>query len=460
MKNVTAKPTVLVVDDERNIRRTLEMVLDGEGYSVHTAESAEQGLALVDRVGGDILFLDVKLPGIDGLTALPLFRERRPLLQVIMISGHATLHDAVEATRLGAFDFLQKPLDRDRLLITMRNAAEKFELALELSQLRSGSAGFSELVGKSAVMQRLYADIEKVAPSRAFVLIAGESGTGKELIARSIHKLSPRSSGPFIKVNCAAIPSELIESELFGHERGSFTGADRLRRGQFELAHAGTLFLDEIADMSLNAQAKVLRVLQTGEVSRVGSEKVFHVDVRVISATNKDLKRAVERGEFREDLYFRLNVVPLESPPLCERGDDILQLVDHFARQYCRENDLPVKAFAADVLEKLRHYRWPGNVRELKNLVERLIIMGGNPVGLDDLPESINERSPARGWVFDTDETLREFRDRIEREFIIHRLTEEGWNVSRAALSLGIERTNLHKKLKHYGISRTDEPDA
>lgn len=445
--------TVLIVDDEKNIRRTLDMVLESEGYHVLTAESAEHGLQLVESEAIDVLLLDVRLPGMDGLVALPLFLKKHSQLRVIMISGHASLHDAVEATKLGAFDFLQKPLDRERVVITVRNAAAQVLLSREVSDLRQ-DLNSSEMVGDSPVMRSLHADIKKVAPTKAFVLITGESGTGKELIARSIHKHSGRSENPFVKVNCAAIPTELIESELFGHEKGSFTGAEKRRRGQFELADGGTIFLDEIGDMSPTAQAKVLRTLQTGEISRVGSEKIFRVDVRVISATNKNLKEEVEAGRFREDLFFRLNVVPLQSPPLRERASDIPLLVDHFATAYCKENGFRKKAVHTVVSEALTRYAWPGNVRELKNLIERMVIMSDDAITADDLPAHIHtDRARVTGGI-DTSGTLKDFRERLEREMIIQRLEEYQWNISKAAISLGIERTNLHKKLKYFQIAR------
>ncbi|MBZ0121126.1 MAG: sigma-54 dependent transcriptional regulator, partial [Sandaracinaceae bacterium] len=330
--------TILVVDDEKNIRRTLRMVLEGEGFAVDEAESAEQGLATVEQNDVDLVILDVRLPGMSGLDALGRLRASAPALPVIMISGHATVADAVSAVQGGAIDFFEKPLDRDRVLVSVRNALKTTELQSEVERLRADVERRFEMIGDSPVMRQLYADIEKVAPTRGRVLITGESGTGKELIARAIHRLSPRRDQAFVKVNCAAIPAELIESELFGYERGAFTGAQQRRKGMFELADGGTLFLDEIGDMSASAQAKVLRALQSGEITRVGSERPVAVDVRVVAATNKDLEKAVGTGEFREDLFFRLNVVPLRTPSLRERPEDIPGLAMSFLREFCAEN--------------------------------------------------------------------------------------------------------------------------
>ena len=450
------QPNVLIIDDERSIRDTLALILGSAGYSVRTAGSAEDGLARLEEQRADLVILDVRLPGMDGLAALKEIKALDEQTDVVMISGHATLSDAVEATRLGAFDFLQKPLDRDRVLITVKNALERVQLTLRMAEIRRESGGRFEMIGRAPIMDRLYRDIEKVAPTRGRVLITGESGSGKELIARSIHDHSPRRDGPFVKVNCAAIPKDLIESELFGYERGAFSGALTRKRGQFEIAHQGTIFLDEIADMSLSAQAKVLRVLQSGELTRLGSEKPLIVDVRVLSATNKDLKKEVEGGTFREDLFFRLNVVPLVSPPLRERVEDIPLLVDRFVDELCTENGFRKKAVEPAVVQALQRYRWPGNVRELKNVVERMVIMSDDRITLRDLPRDVAASGPAAALptIASGTRTLRDFREDMEREYIIYKLNELDWNVSRTAEELDIERTNLHKKMKALGIHR------
>jgi len=461
--------SILVIDDEKNIRRTLRMVLEGEGYDVDEAESAERGLERVAE-GPDLVILDVRLPGMSGLDALTRIRAEHPALPVLMISGHASVGEAVQAVQAGATDFFEKPLDRDRVLVRVKNALEKRALEQEVRRLRADAERRYEMIGESPVMKALYRDIEKVAPTRGRVLITGESGTGKELIARAVHRLSPRRDAPFVKVNCAAIPGELIESELFGYERGAFTGAQARRKGMFELADGGTLFLDEIGDMSLNAQAKVLRALQSGEVTRVGGEKPISVDVRVVAATNKDLEKAVAEGEFREDLYFRLNVVPVRSPALRERREDVPALAAAFLRDFCAENGLKDKPVAAEVLERLQNKPWPGNVRELRNVVERMAILSGDTIEVDDLPEDgkLARASAAKHAggelglpdpIHDEDGrrlTLREYRDRAERRYLVSTLEECDWNVSKAASLLGVERTNLHKKMRSLGVQREE----
>ena len=451
-------PTILVIDDEKNIRRTLRMVLESEDYEVLDARDAETGLKLLadNRVGA--LLLDLKLPGMSGLEALERLQGEVPgetRLPVVVISGHGTVSDAVKATRLGAFDFLEKPLDRERVVITLRNALRQGAMAQEVDRLREQVAGRFEMIGSSGVMQDLFNQIAKVAPTRGRVLITGESGTGKELIARAIHENSPLCEEAFVKVNCAAISPELIESELFGHEKGAFTGAVGRKRGLFEVADGGTLFLDEIGDMSLTAQAKVLRVLQMGELTRVGGEKVIKVDVRGIAATNKDLAKEVERGNFREDLYFRLNVIPIYSPPLREHREDIPEMVSHFVAQFCRENGFRPKAVASEVMDRLLVYDWPGNVRELKNIIERVVIMSDAEIRAEDLPPFLS-LSTRQGFDLSRyrDRTLRQFKEQMERDFISMRLEDHGWNISRSAGALGIERTNLHKKIKAFGLQR------
>ncbi len=457
---------ILVVDDEKNIRRTLRMVLEGEGYEVEESGSAEEGLARVRQGGIDLVILDVRLPGMSGLDALAPLRALDAELPVLMISGHASVGEAVRAVQTGATDFFEKPLDRDRVLVRVKNALETRRLRVEVTRLRAGLERKNEMIGASPIMRQLYAAIEKVAPTTGRVLITGESGTGKELIARALHRLSPRADQAFIKVNCAAIPTDLIESELFGYERGAFTGAQGRRKGMFELADGGTLFLDEIGDMSASAQAKVLRALQSGEITRVGSEQPIAVDVRVVAATNKDLERAVAEGTFREDLFFRLAVVPLRSPSLRERREDISALAKSFLDEFCAENGLRPKPVDPAVWEQLARKPWPGNVRELKNVVERMAILSGDRITIEDLPadgklaraapepESPPSAMPADAYDDDRRLTLREYRDRAERRYIEATLDECVGNVSKAAALLGVERTNLHKKMRSLGVVR------
>jgi DNA-binding NtrC family response regulator len=477
------------VDDEKNIRRTLQLVLEGDGYRVLGAETAGAGLQVLasPETPVDLLVLDVQLPDMSGLEALAKIRndEATRDLPIIVISGHATVNDAVQAIKLGASDFFEKPLARERVLVSVRNVIHAARAHRELARVTEQQLQRYEMIGGTPPIQKLFHEIEKVAPTKASVLITGESGTGKELIARAIHRLSPRVDGPFVKVNCAAIPRELIESELFGHERGAFTGALLRRRGLFEQAHSGTLFLDEIGDMDVVAQAKVLRAVQAGEVSRVGSEHVIHVDVRVLAATNKDLPKGVENGTFREDLYFRLAVFPIRSPTLRERVDDIPLLVNAFMEQFARENGTRPKPIDESVMLALVARKWPGNVRELKNAVERSAILSGDRVTVADLPEDPHASpfeeeaddvsseldsgdddaaldsprvttptpalaAPPSGKPF----TLREHRERSERRYIVETLRATGWNISRTAILLGVERTNLHKKIRAYQIQR------
>jgi DNA-binding NtrC family response regulator len=457
-----AKPTVLVVDDEKNIRRTLRMVLEPEGYAVEEAETGEEALKLLEAGPVDLALFDVRLPGMDGLSLLARARELWRDLPVIVISGHAETPDVVEAMRRGALDFFSKPVDRERVVVSVKNALARRSLEERVRDLSLRERRFGdEMLGESPAMQRLRDEIAKVAPTSGRVLILGESGTGKELIAQEIHRLSKRVAGPFVKVNCAAIPSELIESELFGHEKGSFSGAAARRRGQFEIAHGGTLFLDEIGDMSPSAQAKVLRALQTGEVARVGSERTFVVDVRIVTATNKDLEAEVREGTFREDLFFRLNVVPIRAPALRERLDDVAILAERFIQLAMRENAVRPKPVDPAVYVRLASYRWPGNVRELRNVCERMAIMSGDRVTADDIPEYVGPRAAAPASAGAPPDLsrygevpLRELRELVERDYILKKLEEHDWNITQAAQALGVERTNLHKKIKQHGLSR------
>lgn len=449
--------TILICDDERNIRRSLKLIL-GEDHEVLEADRAEAALELLASTPADLVLLDVRLPGMDGLEALSKIKEQWPTIEVIMISGHASLTDAVEATRKGAFDFFEKPLERERILVSVRNGLAKTALARQVQDL-SGTG--EEILGTSAAIVSLHQMIAKVAPTDGRVLITGESGTGKELIARAIHLRSKRASEAFVKVNCAAIPIELIESELFGHEKGAFTGATARKRGRFELADRGTIFLDEIGDMPPSAQAKVLRVLQNGEINLVGSERTETVNVRVLAATNKNLKLEVSEGRFREDLFFRLNVVPIVAPPLRERKGDVRLLVQAFLGSLAQEHGLKVPTLDPAVFGPLERYPWPGNVRELRNVVERMLILAGDHITEADLPTEVRQPSPTPTPEAGFDPgsyvglTLRELRDTAERDYIRSTLEDCDWNVTKAADLLGVERTNLHKKIKHHGIERS-----
>ena len=455
--------TILVVDDERNIRRSLEMILEGEGYKVTCAASGEEAIDALKETDFQAALLDIFMPGINGIDALKLMKESRPDLAVIVISGHGTVQDAVRATRFGAYDFLEKPLSREKVLLAVTHAIEAVGLTQENRTLKKRIEGSYEMIGNSAALDGIRDQVNRVAPSNGRVLILGESGTGKELIARAVHKTSKRADGPFIKVNCAAIPEELIESELFGSDKGAFTGAIKTRDGKFLQADGGTLFLDEIGDMSLSVQAKVLRALEQGEFERVGGSETVKVDVRVLAATNKDLESQVSKGEFREDLFFRLNVVPITAPPLRSRKDDVALLVDYFLKMYAESNDFKAKEVASEAMDVLRSYSWPGNIRELKNLVERLSIMvQGDMINLSDLPPLEGLEIHSKSDSSDTGSlpkissglTLRELREHVEQRYIAQALDACSGNVTQAAKTLGIERTNLHKKIKYYELER------
>jgi two-component system, NtrC family, nitrogen regulation response regulator NtrX len=450
---------VLVVDDDTGIRDALRMILEYEGYQVLTAADGKTALASLDSERVDAVLLDIKMPGMDGLETLDRIAERDAAPPVLMISGHGDIATAVEATRRGAVDFLEKPPERERILLSLANALSRNTLVAENERLRQKLEEESVLVGKSVPMQKLRAEVARAAPTTATVLIMGESGTGKELVAREIHKGSKVAGSPFIQVNCAAIPEELIESELFGHEKGSFTGAVRRQTGKFVEADGGTIFLDEVGDMSARAQAKVLRVLEAGEVEPVGAARVRQVNVRVIAATNRDLTESIKEGRFREDLYFRLNVLPVRTPPLRERTDDVPELVEHFTRLFSQRDNRKPRRYAPGALAVLKARSWPGNVRELKNLVERVLIMAdSDPIEAKDLPPEARV-SPTeiseKGLQL---ATLSAFKEYAEREFLVTKLRENGWNISRTAEVIATPRSNLYKKIEHHKISR--ESDA
>jgi two-component system nitrogen regulation response regulator NtrX len=448
---------ILVVDDEEGIRRILKQVLEYEGHDVKVAGGGGEALEVFGKFDPELTFLDVKMERMDGMEVLDRMRARDPGAVVVMISGHGTIETAVEATRRGAYDFLEKPLDTDRLLLTIRNALQQRGLVEENARLREEVESRYEIVGRSFAVRALLDRIEKVAPTDARVLITGENGTGKELVARALHRLSHRAEAPFVEVNCAAIPAELIESELFGHMKGSFTGAVGDRAGKFEQAHGGTLFLDEIGDMSLAAQAKVLRALQEGVITRVGGERPIRVDVRVIAATNKEVEQEIASGRFREDLFHRLNVVPIQVPALRERREDIPMLVRHFLQKASEEQRLPRRTLTQDAVEYLSRLDWSGNVRELRNTVERVLILArGEQIAGSDVERLVGSAHPAAGLTGELlgAPTFAQFKDRAERAFILAKLRERDWNVSETARSIDMPRSNLYKKIEKFGLQR------
>jgi two-component system, NtrC family, nitrogen regulation response regulator NtrX len=443
---------VLIVDDEAGIRQALKQVLEYEDLQVRVAASGGEAINLYSEFKPHLVFLDVKMAGLDGLETLTRLRNLDASPQIVMISGHGTIATAVEATQRGAFDFLEKPLDTDRLLLTVRNALAHAELVGENARLRQAAEDRYAMVGDSPALHLERELIDKVGPTAARVLITGENGTGKELVARAIHAVSPRRDRPLIEVNCAAIPSELIESELFGHMKGSFTGAFADRAGKFEQADGGTLFLDEVGDMSLSAQAKLLRVLQEGVVTRIGGAKPIQVDVRVLAATNKDLEIEIAESRFREDLLYRLNVVPIDVPPLRERLEDVPALVAHFAELLGASAGVPGKRFAEEAVRRLQTRPWPGNIRELRNAVERALILApGKVVTAADvdrlLPADLGPK-----------QSLENFRSEAEKGFLVQKLREHDWNITETAKSLQIPRSNLYKKIERYGLNRESPP--
>ncbi|HEY0527723.1 MAG TPA: sigma-54 dependent transcriptional regulator [Gemmatimonadaceae bacterium] len=448
---------ILVVDDEQGIRAALGQLLEYEGYEVKTFANAQDGIAEYQKWRPHLVFMDVKMAGMDGMEALKKLREIDPTATVVMISGHATIRTAVEATQLGAYEILEKPLDTDRILVMLRNALSHLDLQEENARLKQSIEAPHEIVGKTPVMRSLMEKIEKIAATPARVLITGENGTGKELVARALHRLSPRAKQPFVEVNCAAIPGELIESELFGHMKGSFTGAVSDRAGKFEQANKGTLFLDEIGDMSLAAQAKVLRVLQDNVITRIGGAKPISVDVRVIAATNKILETEIAAGRFREDLYYRLNVVPINVPPIRERREDIPLLAQYFVASLSAREGIPPRTLTADALERLAALDWPGNVRELRNTVERLLILAPNTeISARDIERLAGQRVLDDAGLASLSQckTFEEFKDAAERAFLLNKLREFDWNVSETARAVEMPRSNLYKKIERYSLTR------
>ena len=459
-----ATSSVLVVDDEASIRRTLREILEYEDLYVEEAEDGEEALQRLQEGRYDVVLLDIKMPKRDGMEVLEILADSMPELPVVMISGHADIKTAVDATKLGAFDFIEKPPDLNRLLVTIRNAIDRGQITTENRRMRQTITerhvgDLTPILGESTGIRRIKETIERVAPTEARVLITGEPGTGKELVAKWVHHLSKRKGGPVVDVNCAAIPSELIESELFGHEKGSFTGATKQRIGKFEQAHNGTLFLDEIGDMSLSAQAKVLRALQENKIYRVGGDRPIPVDVRVIAATNKNLLNEIEENNFREDLYHRLSVILLHLPPMRERRDDIPIIINHFADRLARRNGVSPKQFAPEALARMKTYEWRGNVREIHNVVERLLILSeGDVIGLSEVeryvqPGGSSSSSMVVGLI-NQFEDFSTYRDMAEKLFIEHKLREFEWNISRTAEAIGIQRSHLYNKMNKYSISR------
>ncbi len=463
------KPRILVIDDEAAIRDSLKMTLEYDGNDVMLAATGEEGVKLVEREAPDLVFLDIKMPGMDGLEVLQKLRHLVEVTPVVMISGHADINTTVEAMKLGAFNFIEKPLERERILVTVRNAVDTRRLKTENKSYRREAEKKHQIVGDSPALAAVRGAIQKAAPTNATVLIWGESGVGKELVARAIHRESLRRDGPFVQVNCAAIPDELIESELFGHEKGSFTGATDRQIGKFEQADKGTIFLDEVGDMSLKTQAKVLRVLQEQELERLGSNRVIKVDVRVIAATNKNLEEEIDRNTFREDLFYRLNVVPIHVPALRDRRDDVPALVRHFADLFARDNNFHRKTFTAAAMERLKQQHWRGNIRELRNYVERLVIMtSGDSIDAADIQDGgavrgdapvavpaageISASAAEQSWM--QAPTLQEFKSGSERAYLVAKLRDNGWNISKTAEVIDTPRSNLYKKLEQYQISQ------
>ncbi len=449
--------TILIVDDEESIIQSLDGILTDEGFEVISARSGRTDLEKIEEVIPDLVLLDIWMPGMDGIETLVKIKEAYPHLQVVMMSGHGTIETAVKATKLGAYDFIEKPLSLEKVLLSINNALDYYRLEEEVSLLKEKRRERATITGTSKPIQQLKEQIKIVAPTNAWVLISGENGTGKELVAHTIHNLSKRSNKPMVEVNCAAIPDELIESELFGHEKGAFTGASAMKKGKFDLAHEGTLFMDEIGDMSLKAQSKTLRILQEQKFERVGGSRTIYVDVRVIAATNKDLETEITKGTFRDDLYFRLNVIPMGVPPLRERVDDIPELLKELLKELSINTHLQPKEFSEDSVEILKKYHWPGNVRELKNLVERLAIMTPKKViHANDIPSPFNRETGMEEGLESSlmVDSYKEAKGHFEKAFIARKLKEFKGNISQTAEAIGIERSNLHKKIKAYGLEK------
>ncbi|NOX64196.1 MAG: sigma-54-dependent Fis family transcriptional regulator [Chlorobi bacterium] len=447
--------SVLIIDDEIEICESIKMILEYEDYKVDYFTDAKEGLKNLEFNQYSVLLLDIQMPNMTGFEVLNEIKNKNIIINVIMISAHSSLENAVKATKLGAFDFIEKPIDREKLLISVRNACERTNLITENKNLKKDLETEQTMIGESKAYQLILQTINRVAKSDARILITGENGTGKELAAREIHRQSNRADKPFIEVNCAAIPNELIESELFGHEKGAFTGAQNKRIGKFEAANMGTLFLDEIGDMSLQAQAKVLRAIEDGKIERVGGNNKIDVDVRIITATNKDLAKEIEAGNFREDLFHRLNVIPIIIPPLRERKDDIPLLIDHFIRTICRKNNFQLVKFNDSAITLLKNMQWSGNIRELKNIIERIIIMiPKDEISAKDISGLLPDSTTKTDDFLNITNSFQEFKEKAERAFILKQLQLNNWNISRTAEILGIQRSHLYNKMKKYDIEK------
>ncbi|MEA2107917.1 MAG: sigma-54 dependent transcriptional regulator [Pseudomonadota bacterium] len=457
------KTTIMIVDDDLDVRQSIMDVFGDEGYEVFGAGGGQDALKIVNQENIDLIFLDIWMPDLDGMQVLQQLKVIHPEIPVVMISGHGTIETAVQSTKLGAFDFIEKPVSLEKLVITAKNALTIYRLQQENLLLKERFQHEPHLIGQSPAMQELQQQIAVVGPTNGWVLITGENGTGKELVARAIHRLSRRADKPFVDVNCAAIPENLIESELLGHEKGAFTGATGRKKGKFEQAHAGTIFLDEIGDMSLNTQAKILRVLQEQSLSRLGGSRAITIDVRVIAATNKNLEAEIARGNFREDLYYRLNVIPMHIPPLRERQDDIPLLAEQFLSHYAREKGEPNKQLLPEIMPILQQYNWPGNVRELKNLMERLAIMSpASVISSHDLPYYMRGKESKAAITSAGDDYpdsqfyadhLSDAVSEFEKYYLARKLEEFDGNISKTAAQIGITRRNLHRKIKALAIN-------
>ena len=449
---------ILVIDDEKSIRNSLKEILEFEGYEVVTSENGQEGLAMIKDNDYDLVICDIKMPKMDGKDLLAKVQSFEKPPKFIMISGHGNVDTAIESVKMGAFDYIPKPPDMNKLLITVKNALENKVLKEETKVLKRRIEQSTEITGDSVSIKKIKATIEKVAPTDARVLITGENGTGKELVARWIHEKSHRCKGPFIEVNCAAIPNELIESELFGHEKGSFTSAINQRKGKFELAHGGTLFLDEIGDMDQSAQSKVLRALQEAKITRIGGDKDIHVDVRVIAATNKKIDHEIAMGNFRMDLYHRISVILIHVPTLNERKDDIPMLADQFCEEVCLRQGIPVKVITPYALKLLQDYEWTGNIRELRNVIERLVILGGAKISEEDVQnyayKGVQVSSTLNSEIFDQYPKFQDFKEHIEKQFIEYKLAQFNWNVSKTADEIDIQRSHLYNKIEKFNLKR------
>lgn len=449
--------SIIIIDDEKEICESIKMILEYESYQVNAFTSAREGLQKISDLPYSAMLLDIQMPEMSGFDVLQKVKQSNPNISVIIISAHGSVENAIKATRLGAFDFIEKPIDRDKLLISVRNAVEQSNLLTENTEIKKSLEGEGEIIGESKAIKNILELIQKVAPLDTRVLITGENGSGKELVARAIHKNSPRKDKPFIEVNCAAIPNELIESELFGHEKGSFTGAVQQRIGKFELANKGTIFLDEIGDMSHQAQAKVLRAIEDGKIERVGGGKKIEVDVRIIAATNKDLKDEISKNNFREDLFHRLNVIPINIPALRERKEDIPLLVNYFANDIIKKHKKPPVKFLNDAFDFLKTFSWSGNIRELKNIIERIIILvDKREISKKDIEFLFTPGQSSVDNIIDESKSFQDFKEKAERAFILRQLNENGWNISKTAEILDIQRSHLYNKMKKYGIEKEE----